>query len=98
MEEYNKLIIKQEFVHSVGQLLKLDMTKLVFALCNSANARKNTLRGLNVGSLSTKAGGKHRKQSALRTQRLILKIMQLYYVSCTIHIVIRIRILIVLCL
>jgi len=83
-------------VHSVGQLLRLDTTKLVFASRTSANARKNTLRGLSVGSLSTKAGGIHRKQSVLRTQCLILKIMQLYYVSCTIQIVIRIRILVVL--
>jgi len=59
-----------------------DMTKLVFALRNSANATKNTLRGHNVGSLSMKTGGIHRKQSALRTQRLILKIMQIYHVSC----------------
>ena len=72
-----------------------DMTKLVFALRNSANAPKNTLRGHNVGSLNTKAGRIHRKQSALRTQRLILKITQLYYVSCQLQIVIRIRILIV---
>jgi hypothetical protein len=54
-----------------------DITKLVFALSNSANAPKNTLRGHNVGSLGTKAGGIRRKQWTLRTQRLILKIMLL---------------------
>ena len=48
-------------MHFAGQLLRLDATKLIFALRNSANARKNTQRGLNVGSLSTKAADIHRK-------------------------------------
>ena len=55
-----------------------DMLNLVFTSRNSMNASKNTLREHNEVSLNRKAGGKHRKQSALRTQRLILKIMQLY--------------------
>jgi len=74
----------QEYTFSDSQIVprgcmdrQMDMTKLVFALSNSVNGPKNTLRGHNVGSLSTKACGIRRRQSTLRTQRLILKIMQI---------------------